>query len=104
MTPILAEFIGTAVMILLGGGVVANVVLSGTKGHNSGWIVIATAWAVAVFVGVTIAGPYSGAHLNCAVTLSVLIMGKLSVSAALSYMLAQLAGAMVGAFFVWAMY
>jgi len=104
MTPILAEFIGTAVMILLGGGVVANVVLNGTKGNNSGWIVITTAWAVAVFVGVTIAGPYSGAHLNCAVTLSVLIMGKLSLSSALSYMLAQLAGAMLGAFFVWAMY
>lgn len=104
MTPVLAEFLGTAVMILLGGGVVANVVLNGTKGNNSGWIVITTAWAVAVFVGVTIAGPYSGAHLNCAVTLSVLIMGKLSVSAALSYMLAQLAGAMVGAFLVWAMY
>lgn len=104
MTPILAEFIGTAAMILLGGGVVANVVLTGTKGNNSGWIVITTAWAVAVFVGVTIAGPYSGAHLNCAVTLSVLMMGKLSLSTALSYMAAQLVGAMLGAFLVWAMY
>lgn len=104
MTPIFAEFIGTAVMILLGGGVVANVVLNKTKGHNSGWIVITTAWAVAVFVGVTIAGPYSGAHLNCAVTLSVLLMEKLSLSTALSYMAAQLVGAMLGAFLVWAMY
>ena len=104
MTPLLAEFIGTAVMILLGGGVVANVVLNKTKGNNSGWIVITTAWAVAVFVGVTIAGPYSGAHLNCAVTLSVWMMGKLSLSTALSYMAAQLAGAMTGAFFVWAIY
>lgn len=104
MTPLLAEYIGTAVMILLGGGVVANVLLNKTNGHNSGWIVITTAWAVAVFVGVTIAGPYSGAHLNCAVTLSVFLMGKLSLIDALSYMLAQLAGAMTGAFFVWSMY
>lgn len=104
MTPLLAEFIGTAVMILLGGGVVANVVLNKTKGNNSGWIVITTAWAVAVFVGVTIAGPYSGAHLNCAVTLSVLLMGKISLGTALSFMAAQLAGAMVGAFFVWTIY
>jgi len=104
MTPLLAEFIGTAVMILLGGGVVANVVLNKTKGHNSGWIVITTAWAVAVFVGVTIAGPYSGAHLNCAVTLSVLLVGKIDLITALGYMAAQLAGAMIGAFFVWAVY
>ena len=104
MTPIIAEFIGTAAMILLGSGVVANVVLNKTKGNNSGWIVITTAWAVAVFVGVTIAGPYSGAHLNCAVTLSVLLMGKLSLSTALAYMGAQLLGAMTGAFLVWAMY
>ena len=104
MTPILAEYIGTAVMILLGGGVVANVVLNKTNGNNSGWIVITTAWALAVFVGVTIAGPYSGAHLNCAVTLSVLIMGKMTLTSALSFMIAQLAGAMTGAFLVWAMY
>jgi glycerol uptake facilitator protein len=104
MTPILAEVIGTAVMILLGGGVVANVVLNKTKGNNSGWIVITTAWAFAVFVGVTIAGPYSGAHLNWAVTLSVLMMGELNFATALSYMAAQLAGAMLGAFVVWAVY
>lgn len=104
MTPLLAEYIGTAVLILLGGGVVANVVLNKTNGNNSGWIVITTAWALAVFVGVTIAGPYSGAHLNCAVTLSVLIMGKVSLATALSFMAAQLAGAMTGAFIVWLFY
>jgi len=104
MTPLLAEFIGTAVLILLGGGVVANVLLKGTNGNNSGWIVISTAWALAVFVGVTIAGPYSGAHLNCAVTLSVLIMGEMSLITALGYMAAQLAGAMLGSFCVWAFY
>lgn len=69
MTPFIAEIIGTAILILLGNGVVANVVLKDTKGNNSGWIVITTAWAFAVFAGVTIAGPISGAHLNPAVTI-----------------------------------
>ena len=104
MTPLLAEFIGTAVLILLGGGVVANVVLNKTIGNNSGWIVITSAWAFAVFVGVTIAAPYSGAHLNCAVTLSVYLMGQLDLITALQYMGVQLAGAMLGAFLVWSMY
>lgn len=104
MTPFIAEIIGTAVMILLGGGVVANVVLNQTKGNNSGWIVITTAWALAVFVGVAIAGPYSGAHLNCAVTLAVLIIGEINIGTALAYMAAQLIGAMTGAFLVWLVY
>lgn len=104
MTPLLAEYIGTAVLILLGCGVVANVALNKTNGNNSGWIVITTAWAVAVFVGVTIASPYSGAHLNCAVTLSVYLMGEMTLLNALLFMLAQIAGAMTGAFLVWLMY
>ena len=104
MTPLLAEFIGTAVLILLGCGVVANVVLNKTNGNNSGWIVITTAWAVAVFVGVTIASPYSGAHLNCAVTLSVYLMGEMTLNDALLFMLVQVAGAMLGASLVWLMY
>ncbi len=104
MTAFVAELIGTGAMILLGGGVVANVVLKNTKGNNSGWIVICTAWALAVFVGVTIAGPYSGAHLNCAVTLANLALGKMELSTALSYMAAQFIGAMIGAFLVWLMY
>ncbi|HMR17960.1 MAG TPA: MIP/aquaporin family protein [Sphingobacterium sp.] len=104
MTPFVAEIIGTAAMILLGGGVVANVVLQGTKGSNSGWIVITTAWAFAVFVGVTIAGPYSGAHLNCAVTLANLVLGKIDLSTAMLYMAGQFIGAMTGAFLVWLMY
>ena len=62
MTPFVAEYIGTAIMILMGGGVVANAVLEKTKGNNSGWIVITTAWAMGVFIGVVVAGPYSGAH------------------------------------------
>lgn len=104
MTAFIAELIGTGAMILLGGGVVANVVLKDTKGNNSGWIVICTAWAMAVFVGVTIAGPYSGAHLNCAVTLANLALGKLDLFTSLSYMAAQLIGAMIGACLVWLMY
>lgn len=104
MTPFLAELIGTAVLILLGGGVVANVLLKGTNGHNSGWIVITTAWALAVFTGVTIAGPYSGAHLNCAVTIANLAMGTMDLATSISYITAQLLGAMLGALIVWVFY
>lgn len=104
MTPFIAELLGTGAMILLGGGVVANVVLNQTKGNNSGWIVITTAWAFAVFVGVSIAGPYSGAHLNCAVTLANYILDRIDLDTALWYMLAQFIGAMSGAFLVWLMY
>jgi glycerol uptake facilitator protein len=81
MTPFLAEFIGTALVILLGNGVVANVVLTGTKGNGGGWMVITTAWALAVFVGVVVSAPYSGAHLNPAVTIALAISGKFDVSA-----------------------
>jgi len=104
MTPFIAEIIGTGFLILLGGGVVANVVLNGTKGNNGGWIVITTAWALAVFVGVVIAGPYSGAHLNPAVTLAMWIAGNVEAGEAASYVLAQFIGAMAGAFVVWLIY
>lgn len=104
MTPFIAELIGTAILILLGGGVVANVVLKGTKGNGSGWIVITTAWALAVFVGVVIAGPYSGAHLNPAVTLAMYLSGNLELQDSLYYVLAQFTGAMIGAFTVWLIY
>jgi len=80
MNPVFAEFIGTIFLILLGNGVVANVVLTGTKGNGSGWIVITTGWALAVFAGVVIAGPYSGAHLNPVVTIS---LAMLSIAARL---------------------
>ena len=104
MTPFVAELIGTAILILLGGGVVANVVLKDTKGNNGGWIVITTAWAMAVFAAVSIAGPYSGAHLNWAVTIANFALGKLDLATSLSYMAAQLIGAMIGAFTVWLIY
>ncbi|PIF43318.1 glycerol uptake facilitator protein [Chryseobacterium sp. 52] len=101
MTPFTAELIGTMLMILLGNGVVANVVLKDTKGNNSGWIVITTAWALAVFVGVTVAGPVSGAHLNPAVTIGLAAAGKFSWDLVPSYIAAQMMGGMLGAFLVW---
>src|ERR1041384_2981227 len=69
MKPYFAEFVGTALLVLLGNGVVANVVLPKTKGNASGWIVITFGWGMAVFVAVWCVGPISGAHLNPAVTL-----------------------------------
>lgn len=101
MTPFTAEIIGTMLMILLGNGVVANVVLKGTKGNNSGWIVITTAWALAVFVGVTVAGPVSGAHLNPAVTLGLAFAGKFSWDLVPTYIAGEMIGAMLGASLVW---
>jgi len=95
MTPFIAEIIGTALMMLLGNGVVANVVLKDTKGSNSGWIVITTAWAFAVFVGVVVAGPYSGAHLNPAVTLALAITGKFPWESVPVYIAGEFIGAMI---------
>ncbi|HEY0669496.1 MAG TPA: MIP/aquaporin family protein [Sphingobacteriaceae bacterium] len=104
MSEFAAEVIGTLVLILLGNGVVANVVLSGTKGQNSGWIVITTGWALAVFTAVVIAGPYSGAHINPAVSIGLAIAGKFSWAKVPMYILAQFLGAMLGAFLVWLIY
>lgn len=101
MTPFISELIGTMLMILLGNGVVANVVLKDTKGNNSGWIVITTAWALAVFVGVTVAGPVSGAHLNPAVSIGLAVAGKFSWNLVPTYIAGQMLGAMLGAFLVW---
>jgi len=104
MTPFMAELIGTMLLILLGNGVVANVLLNDTKGNNSGWIVITTAWGLAVFVGVVVAAPYSGAHLNPAVTIGLAIAGKFPWTSVLPYITAQMLGAFIGAFLVWLMY
>jgi len=104
MNPLIAELIGTMILILLGNGVVANVVLKDTKGNSGGWIVITTGWALAVFTGVVIAGPYSGAHLNPAVTLGLAIAGKFAWARVPMFIAAQLAGAMIGAFLVWLIY
>jgi len=101
---LVAEILGTMFLILFGNGVVANVVLNGTKGNNSGWIVITTGWALAVFIGVVVAGPYSGAHLNPAVTVGLAVAGKLSWSLVPEYIAGEMIGAMLGAFLVWLMY
>ena len=104
MSPIAAEITGTAFLILLGNGVVANVVLNKTKGHHSGWIVIAFGWAIAVFVGVYVAAASSGAHLNPAVTIALAIAGKFSWALAPGYIAAQLVGAIIGSLLVWITY
>lgn len=104
MTPFIAEIIGTAILILLGGGVVANVVLNKTIGNNSGWIVITTGWALAVYVAVVITGPYSGAHINPAVSIGLAVAGKFPWADVPSYILAQMIGAMLGSAAVWLTY
>jgi glycerol uptake facilitator protein len=104
MTPFLGEFIGTAFLLVLGDGVVANVVLTKTKGQNSGWIVIAFGWAMAVYTGVFIAAPFSSAHLNPAVTIGLAVAGKFDWALVPSYIAAQMLGAMAGAFLVWLAY
>lgn len=104
MSILVAEILGTMLLILLGNGVVANVVLNGTKGNNSGWIVITTGWALAVYVGVVVAGPYSGAHLNPAVTVALATAGKLSWDLVPEYLAGEMLGAMLGAFLVWLFY
>ncbi|MFA7493586.1 MAG: MIP/aquaporin family protein [Proteiniphilum sp.] len=100
---LLFEFIGTAVLILLGDGVVANVILKGTKGHGSGWAVISIAWGLAVFVGAFISGPYSGAHLNPALTVGLALAGQFSGNI-VGYIVAQILGGMVGAMLVYLFY
>ena len=104
MSPVVAEFLGTTLLVLLGDGVVANVCLARTKGHNSGWIVVAAGWAMAVFVGVAVVGDVSGAHLNPAVTIGHVIAGKFVWTKAAGYFVAQFSGAMLGAGLVWAMH
>jgi glycerol uptake facilitator protein len=98
------EIIGTFLLILLGNGVVANVILNKTKGHGSGWIVITFGWAMAVFVGVFVASKPSGAHLNPAVTLALAVLEKISWNDVPQYIAGQMLGAMLGSIGVWAAY
>jgi glycerol uptake facilitator protein len=104
MNQFFAEFFGTAMIIVFGSGVVSNVLLAKTKGNNSGWIVISFGWAVGVFTGVLIAADVSGAHLNPAVTLALVIAGKFSASLMPLYICAQMLGAMFGAGLAWLAY
>lgn len=100
----LFEFIGTAVLVLFGDGVVASNVLKKSKGENGGWVVVTIAWGLAVMLGVFIAGPYSGAHLNPAVTLGLAAAGTFPWSLAVPYIVAQMLGGFVGAVLVYAFY
>jgi glycerol uptake facilitator protein len=104
MNPIVAEFIGTAILIIFGNGVVANVVLSRTKGNNSGWIVITAGWGLAVFVGVFCSQHSSGAHINPAVTLAMAAAGKFAWAKVPGYLVAQMLGAFTGACIVFLFY
>jgi len=104
MSPILAEIIGTAILILFGGGVVANVVLNNTKGNSSGWIVITWGWAMGVFVAVFSMGQFSGAHINPAVTLGLAVAGLFEWGMVIPYMIAQTVGGFIGGVLVWLAY
>jgi glycerol uptake facilitator protein len=104
MSPFTAELVGTAVLMLTGTATNANVVLANTKGHNSGWLVIATGWALAVYVGVVVANPYSGAHLNPAVSLGLALAGKFAWAQVMPYVLAQLLGAALGSGLAWLLF
>jgi glycerol uptake facilitator protein len=104
-THFLAEFVGTALLIIFGGGVVANVVLNKTKGNNGGWIVITFGWAIAVFAGVYASLKLGGSgHLNPAVTIALSAFGDFDRALFLPYITGQFAGAFTGAVIVWISY
>lgn len=100
----LFEFIGTFVLVLLGCGVVACVSLRKSKGEGAGWVVVTLAWGLAVMCGVLIAGPYTGAHLNPAVTLGLAAAGKFPWEYVLPYIVSQIAGGILGAVIVYVFY
>ena len=104
MTPFVAEIIGTALLIIFGDGVVANVLLTRSKGNGGGWIVITMGWAMGVFVAVYSVAGFSGAHLNPAVTIGLAVAGKFDWASVPVYIAAQFIGAMLGAFIVWIAY
>jgi glycerol uptake facilitator protein len=111
MEAYIGEVIGTMILILLGDGVVANVVLNKTKGNNSGWIVITTGWGLAVFTAVYIVGGVSGAHINPAVSFGLWVGAVLalpnvdfSLGTMIAYWIAQVIGAFIGAVLVWLAY
>ena len=104
MSNFVAELVGTMLLLLLGDGVVAGVVLKGTKNNNSGWIIITMGWGLAVAMAVFVTGQYSGAHLNPAVSLALLVNGSLNLMEFLTYVSAQMIGAILGAILVLVMY
>ena len=100
----LAEVIGTMIMLILGDGVVANVLLNKSKGQGSGWMVITTAWGLAVIIAIFSVGRISGAHLNPAVTVSLAAIGSFPWKQVPGYVVAQVVGAFLGAVVVWVLY
>lgn len=104
MTQFLMELIGTLVLVLFGDGVCACVTLNKSKGQNGGWIVITIAWGLAVCMGVLVAGPYTGAHLNPAVTIGLAVAGKFPWACAPAYIAAQMIGGVLGGILVWIFY
>ena len=100
----LFEFLGTLVLVLFGDGVCAACSLNKSKAKGGGWVVIALAWGLAVMMGVLIAGPVSGAHLNPAVTLGLAIAGKFAWDMVLGYIVAQMLGGFAGALLVYVFY
>ncbi|MFT9850390.1 MIP/aquaporin family protein [Aneurinibacillus sp. REN35] len=104
MSPFLGEIIGTMILIILGDGVVAGVVLKKTKAHDSGWIVITLGWGLAVAMAAYAVGGISGAHLNPALTIGLAVAGQFPWSDVPMYILAQLIGAFLGAVVVWLHY
>jgi glycerol uptake facilitator protein len=104
MSPYLAEFLGTMLLILLGNGVVAGVVLKGTKSENAGWLAIVMGWGLAVTLAIYAVGRISQAHLNPAITLALFINRDFPGDQVLGYLLAQFSGAFAGAIIVWLFY
>jgi glycerol uptake facilitator protein len=104
MSPYLAEFLGTMLLVFLGNSVVANVILRGTKGENAGWLTIVMGWGLAVTLAIYAIGRFSGAHLNPAVTIALWINKDFSGDLVAGYILAQFAGGIVGGILVWVFY
>ena len=104
MNPYVFEFLGTLILVLFGDGVCAACSLNKSKAQGAGWVVIALAWGLAVMMGVLVAGPVSGAHLNPAVTLGLAIAGKFAWSQVCGYIVAQMLGGFAGAVLVYVFY
>ncbi len=104
MNSFVAEIIGTMILIILGDGVVANVVLNKNKGQGSGWIVITAGWGMAVFTAVYVVGAISGAHINPAVTIGLAVAGAFPWGQVGPYIVAQMIGAFIGAVIVFVAY
>ena len=106
MNPLVAEYLGTFILILMGTGVCANSLLKDThaKSHGTNWVLISLGWGLGVFLGVVVAGPSSGAHINPAVSVGLAVAGKFPWADVPMFIVAQMLGAMTGAFITWALY